>query len=452
MTVSAVAGTFDVLHEGHKALIRRAFEVGDKVFIGMTSDRMAAAGRSVTVPMGIRRRELEDFVRGLGEAEIFEIDDIYGPDSVMDGVDVLVVSEETVENGRKVNERRISRGLPPLELSVVPLKMSDSGEKISSSSILRGRYGRSGTGGVMDIAVGSANMVKVAAVRSVMERVYGDVRVTPVDVDSGVPPQPFGEQTPRGARNRAEAALGGHDLSVGIEAGVFEMFDGLYDIQHCAIVDRDGGITYGTGPGFRYPDAVAGLVRAGSTVGDAMRQVYGSEGVGKRQGAIGLLSKGLMDRKTLTEQAVIAAMVPRIWDERDVPETEDRTEQEIPHRRIQDDRPRRQRPSAQHRAGAQGDPEGLQLEGNPGDGRRHEDRRVRGERAHGRGRPVLGAHDRRGGSRKGRKRVLSPRPPVHDLGRDGPHPQAQGLLRAIRRHGGRRGCVALRAWNVFLSG
>ena len=44
MTVSAVAGTFDVLHEGHKALIRRAFEVGDKVFIGMTSDRMAASG------------------------------------------------------------------------------------------------------------------------------------------------------------------------------------------------------------------------------------------------------------------------------------------------------------------------------------------------------------------------------------------------------------------------
>ncbi len=316
MTVSAVAGTFNVLHDGHKALIRRAFEAGDEVRIGITSDRMASAGRKAVVPMRIRRKELEDFVRGLGDALIFEIDDIFGPDEVMDGVDVLVVSEETYGNGVKVNERRVSRGLPPLELSVVPLEMSGLGEKISSSSILSGLYGRSGREGVLDVAVGSANMVKVAAVRSVLERVYGDVRVTPVEVDSGVPPQPFGEQTPQGARNRALAALGSHDMSVGIEAGVFEMLDGLYDIQHCVIADKDGRITYGTGPGFRYPDAVAALVRAGSTVGDAMGQVYGGSSIGKRQGAIGLLSKGLMDRKALTEQAVIAAMVPRIWDER----------------------------------------------------------------------------------------------------------------------------------------
>jgi inosine/xanthosine triphosphatase len=316
MTVSAVAGTFNVLHDGHKALIRRAFEVGDEVRIGITSDRMASAGRDAWVPMRIRRKEREDFVSGLGEARIFEIDDVYGPDDVMDDVDVLVVSDETYDNGLKVNERRASRGLPPLELSVVPLKMSGLGEKISSSSILSGLYGRSGDGKVPDIAVGSVNMVKVAAVRTVMERVYGDVRIVPVEVDSGVPSQPFGEQTPQGARNRALAALGCHDMAVGIEAGVFEMLDGLYDIQHCAIADRHGRITFGTGPGFRYPDAVAGLVRAGSTVGDAMRRIYGSTDIGKNQGAIGLLSKGLMDRKALTEQAVIAAMVPRLWDER----------------------------------------------------------------------------------------------------------------------------------------
>ncbi len=315
MTTAAVAGTFNILHEGHKALIRRAFEIADQVVIGITSDRMASGGRDKHVPMVIRRRELESFVSILGSARIFEIDDMYGPDEIMDGVDFLVVSEETLDNGRKVNDRRRSRGLKPMELSVVPLVMSDRGEKISASSILDGRYGRQGKSTVMDIAVGSTNMVKVSAVRAVMERVYGDVRVTARDVDSGVPPQPFGEQTHQGSLNRARAAIEGHEMAVGIEAGVFEMLDGLYDIQHCTIIDKEGRETYGQGSGFRYPDAVAELVRSGMTVGNSMREIYGDTDIGKKQGAVGLLSKGLIDREKLTEQAVIAAMIPRLWDD-----------------------------------------------------------------------------------------------------------------------------------------
>ena len=314
MKTAAVAGTFDVLHDGHRALIRRAFEISDDVVVGITSDRMASKGRDEYVPMEIRRRELEAFLNTLGRYTLFELDDIYGPDEIMDDVKVLVVSEETLPNGNLLNERRVSRGLEPMELSVVPLVRSGD-SKISSSAILRGEYGRSGRRDVMDIAVGSANRVKVAAVRTVMEKVYGDVRITAVDVPSGVPDQPFGDQTHQGSENRAKAALGDHDMAVGIEAGVFEMLDGLYDIQHCTIISRDGKVTYGHGSGFRYPDRIAELVRRGMTVGDAVHEVYGNTDIGKRQGAVGLLSKGLIDRKTLTEQSVTAAMIPRIWDE-----------------------------------------------------------------------------------------------------------------------------------------
>ena len=45
MRTVAVAGTFDVLHDGHKALLKRAFEVGNRVYVGITSDRMASEGR-----------------------------------------------------------------------------------------------------------------------------------------------------------------------------------------------------------------------------------------------------------------------------------------------------------------------------------------------------------------------------------------------------------------------
>ena len=37
-----VAGTFDMLHKGHKALLRKAFEVGERVVIGLTTDEFAA--------------------------------------------------------------------------------------------------------------------------------------------------------------------------------------------------------------------------------------------------------------------------------------------------------------------------------------------------------------------------------------------------------------------------
>jgi non-canonical (house-cleaning) NTP pyrophosphatase len=43
-----------------------------------------------------------------------------------------------------------------------------------------------------------------------------------------------------------------------------------------------------------------------------MQKIYGIPEIGKKQGAIGLLSKGLIDRKTLTEQSVISALIPRM--------------------------------------------------------------------------------------------------------------------------------------------
>ena len=314
--ISAVAGTFNILHEGHKALLDRAFSIGDKVFIGITSDRMASSSRGFLNSFYIREKAIRDYAESKKkEFRIFPIDDIYGPDEMMDHVDVLVVSDETLENGKKVVQRSSERGRD-LKLSVVSLVKKSDGTKLSSTDIVNGVCSRNGDSDAIDIAVGSLNPVKIEAVRSVMERIYGQVRIFAYDVPSEVPEQPFGEQTPRGAKNRAKNAINGHTLSVGIEAGVFEMLGSLYDIQYCAVLDREGNYTIGTGSGFRYPDKVIELVRGGMTVGDAMKKVYSGDNPGKSQGAIGILSKGLLDRKSLTEQSVLAAMLPRIWDER----------------------------------------------------------------------------------------------------------------------------------------
>ena len=95
MNVSAVAGTFSVIHDGHRALISKAFEVGDRVLVGITSDEMASSHRR-TVPLELRKAVLDEYLGTFGKPyELFVIDDEFGPREKMDDVDVLVVSKET---------------------------------------------------------------------------------------------------------------------------------------------------------------------------------------------------------------------------------------------------------------------------------------------------------------------------------------------------------------------
>ncbi len=168
----------------------------------------------------------------------------------------------------------------------------------------------------MNIAVGSTNPVKVKAVESVFRRVYGEVIVEAVPASSGVPAQPFGEETIAGAINRAKCAFAPEkfDMGVGIEAGLFKVggeVELTIDIQYCAIYDGSW-LTLGCGSGFEYPPVVLDEVLGGKEVGDVMSRVAGVEDLGEKQGAIGFLSRGMLTRTQLTEQSVFMALIPRM--------------------------------------------------------------------------------------------------------------------------------------------
>jgi inosine/xanthosine triphosphatase len=309
---AVLGGTFNVIHDGHKALMQRAFELSDDVLIGLTTDQFASVGRKRVNPYYLRMKALVLYMESIKRhADVVPISDMYGSLLTLEK-GFLVVSRETEENAAEINKKRIEAGLEPMIVSVIEMVKGRSGAELHASGIISGECSRTGDKEAMDIAVGSLNPVKIEAVRTIMERVFGNVRIIPAEVDSGVPEQPFGDDTRKGAVNRAKAALGDHSLSVGIEAGVFEMYGNLYDVQHCAVIDRNGTITTGMSSGFRYPDKIADMVRNGMSVGKAMAAVYA---MSMGEGAIGVLSKGLLDRKTLTEQSITAAMIPRIWDE-----------------------------------------------------------------------------------------------------------------------------------------
>ncbi|USS40247.1 inosine/xanthosine triphosphatase [Thermococcus aggregans] len=171
----------------------------------------------------------------------------------------------------------------------------------------------------MRIAVGSTNPTKVKAVENVMRKIYGEVEVFGVEVESGVSDQPVGiEEIVQGAINRAKMALEktSADFGVGIEAGIYpfpQTLTGYLDIQVCAIASPDGVITIGHGPGFEYPPIVIErILNEGVEAGIAMGGLVNDLELKKKIGAIGVLSKGLLTRTELNEIAVLMAMIPRL--------------------------------------------------------------------------------------------------------------------------------------------
>ncbi len=314
----AMGGTFDLLHDGHKALLAAAFDPRpEQVLIGLTSDRFARESRTEVNPYATRERNLARYLRSHGwtRFRIEALDDAFGPADDLPDLDVLVVSAERAPVGQALNEARHAKSLRPLEVRPVPMVLAEDGLPIQSRRIRAGAIDARGHRlSTLVVHVGTDNPVKVRAVRRVLGDLFDRVRVRGVAVATGVPEQPVDQQAAVGAMNRARAALQDADFGIGIEAGlVWDASVGDYlDVQYCAIVDRAGRVTLGHGPGFEYPPAVIAHVKAGKTVSEAMAELTGVREIGSKYGAIGYLTERRMDRDTLTEAAVLMALVPRI--------------------------------------------------------------------------------------------------------------------------------------------
>jgi inosine/xanthosine triphosphatase len=312
-----VGGTFNVLHKGHRRLLETAISQGDELAVGLMSEAYCRTNKSATLPYLQREKALREYLDAkMVRYTISSIDVKEGTAPDDPELNVLVVSEETLLLGPRINDMRLRRGSRPVNLVVVPYVLADDFRPISSTRIMAGEIDAEGRLlRPLKVSIGSLNPVKSAAARAVMERFYPKLEIVTVDVSGGVSEQPWGGEAERGARERAAACLGNGDLGIGIEAGVWDREDGLYDVQYCVIVDAMGRTTVGHGMGFRYPPSVAELVRNGSSVGDACAQLFEEGDQGSGTGAIGILTNDVLDRKALTEQAVLAAMVPRIRKE-----------------------------------------------------------------------------------------------------------------------------------------
>src|SRR5208283_5247704 len=145
----AVGGTFDKLHRGHKALLSKGFEIGEKVVIGLSSDEFVSKmGKPhITANYSERLKELEVFLEknGLAQrAEIVSLKDSYGLTVSGKGLDALVVSKETELTADKINKIRVEAGLSPLKIIAISMVPAENCNPISTTRIRSGEIDRNG--------------------------------------------------------------------------------------------------------------------------------------------------------------------------------------------------------------------------------------------------------------------------------------------------------------------
>jgi pantetheine-phosphate adenylyltransferase len=136
-----LGGTFYPLHEGHKALLKKAFQVaGTKgsVFIGVTSASMTKKKEGIA-SFEKRKQSIEHFLaeeKIIRQASIQPLFNKFGP-TLKGDFDAIIVSPETQPTAEEINRMRKFQGKKPLQIIVIPFVLSADGKPISSSRIRR---------------------------------------------------------------------------------------------------------------------------------------------------------------------------------------------------------------------------------------------------------------------------------------------------------------------------
>ena len=139
------------------------------------------------------------------------------------------------------------------------------------------------------------------------------------EVTSIVSDQPRSlEETIKGAHHRAKAVYMPSYVSLGIESGLMKLpnsqIENYYDLTVCSCFDGNNHYL-GLSCAFCIPLAFNQWIDAGKDLSQAsvLSGLTKDENIGEKEGLIGLLSQGYLDRKSYTKQSIITALMA--WKE-----------------------------------------------------------------------------------------------------------------------------------------
>lgn len=137
--IVALGGTFDIIHKGHLALLQKGFSISSIVIIGLTSDEFAIKkGKKLLHNYSQRSESLKSMINKNfpdSHYEISKLDNDFGPAVLKNEVEALVVSEETIEQGKILNKLRTQKQLSPVKVVDVPMVLAVDGGRISTTRI-----------------------------------------------------------------------------------------------------------------------------------------------------------------------------------------------------------------------------------------------------------------------------------------------------------------------------
>lgn len=170
----------------------------------------------------------------------------------------------------------------------------------------------------MKFIVGTTNKAKIDAVSEILKDYphLSGAEVTSQATGSGVGDQPRSlEATVQGAMNRARNCFVSCDYSVGIESGLMTVpftKSGYMDVCACAIYDgKEYHIGLSSAWEFPNPEITKLIMNEGLDMSQAVNKMglTNNPTVGAAEGAIGILTKGRIDRKEYTKQALRMALI-----------------------------------------------------------------------------------------------------------------------------------------------
>lgn len=145
----ALGGTFDIIHKGHEELFSKAFEVGEEIIIGITTDEFVQElykDHSIN-EYEFRKNQLLEFIKKIASEDrciIIPLDDPYGPTIHDKSIEAIIVSKESEKTADIINKIRIDNEIKPLEVISIELILAEDREPISTTRIKKGTIDRNG--------------------------------------------------------------------------------------------------------------------------------------------------------------------------------------------------------------------------------------------------------------------------------------------------------------------
>lgn len=170
---------------------------------------------------------------------------------------------------------------------------------------------------ISTVAVGSLNPVKVTAAKNAIQQYWPDAVCVGCAADSKVTAQPMSDQEAiDGALCRANEAcrILDADMGVGLEGNTVDTPHGMFLSAWAVVVNGSATdateIGLGSSGRLLLPKSIAEQIRNGEELGPLMDQVTNQQNTKQRQGAVGILTNGTLNRETGLTQAVLFALAP----------------------------------------------------------------------------------------------------------------------------------------------